>query len=73
MYTETLNKNHIQFLSRLKFFTNWRYKKMKNDVRPEIIWTPENKLLSSHLVQTNIPLQKILNRKDWEGQEESGK
>ena len=38
--------------------TNWRYKKMKNDVTPEIIWTPENKLLSSHLVQTNVSLQK---------------
>ena len=46
---------------------------MKNDVTPEIIWTPENKLLSSHLVPTNVPLQKILNRKDWGGQEESGK
>ena len=52
---------------------NWRSKKMKNDVTPEIIWTPENKLLSSHLVQTNVPLQKILNRKGMEGQEESGK
>ena len=75
MYTETLNeKSYSIFIkAQILIVTNWRYKKMKNDVTPEIIWTPENKLLFSHLVHTNVSLQKILNRKDWEGQEESGK
>ena len=75
MYTETWNeKSYSIFIkAQILIVTNWRYKKMKNDVTPEIIWTPENKLLSSHLVPTNVPLQKILNRKDWGGQEESGK
>ena len=75
MYTETLNEKSYSIFIRAQILvvTNWRYKKMKNDVRPEIIWTPENKLLSSHLVQTNVSLQKNLNRNDWGGQEESGK
>ena len=60
MYTETLNeKSYSIFIkAQILIVTNWRYKKMKNDVTPEIIWTPENKLLSSHLVQTNVSLQK---------------
>ena len=60
MYTETLNEKpySIFIKAQILIVSNWRYKKMKNDVTPEIIWTPENKLLSSHLVQTNVSLQK---------------
>ena len=74
MYKVTLNEKVIFnfYQGSNLIVTNWRYKKMKNDVTPEIIWTPENKLLSSHLVPTNVPCKKIL-RKDWGGQEESGK